>query len=286
MQERGLARSGLAGNEHVLGHAPAQVQDLPSRGPRVADGHLQLLAAVERPDLRLGGRNALKGDLDPGRVHAGLAHGVHDPGQGLLRRGPVQDQGEVPQGAVLPDEPALGLRVRLVHQIGPRSGQVLQVDPCGHLLPAVIGDQGVHAAPRAAVYDAGQAARGLFTDARGEVRHDQEPVRLCQRTGLAVVLLDRLKLVAEVLLDDVLHVIGQVLQLLLDLDYLGPDPSAHQGLPIVAGVHESGEALAQARGIDQGEADPARRQRGKQPDHHGPQGLDRLGPALSLVLEQ
>ena len=51
----------------------------------------------------------------------------------------------------------------------------------------------------------------------GKSAIDQEAVRLGQFARLAVVLLDRLELVAEVLLDDVLHVLGQVFQLLLDL---------------------------------------------------------------------
>ena len=85
-----------------------------------------------------------------------------------------------------------------------------------------------------------------------------------------------LELVAEVLLDDVLHVLGQVGQPLLDVRAVGPDARADQGLVVVGQVHEAGEVLAQPDRVDDREAHPPGRQRGQQPGHDRLQERDGL----------
>ena len=128
-------------------------------------------------------------------------------------------------------------------------------------------DQGINTAPRTAVDDADQPPQGGVVEIGREVGDDQDPERLGDLAGHRVVLLDRLELVAQILLDHVLHVLGQIGQPLLDVLRLGPDPVGDQQLVIVAQVHEGGEILAQADRIDDGEAHLARRHRGQVAQH-------------------
>ena len=119
-------------------------------------------------------------------------------------------------------------------------------------------NQGIDAAPRAAVDDADQPPQGGVVEVGREVGDDQDPERLGDLAGHRVVFLDRLELVAQVLLDHVLHVLGEIGQPLLDVLRLGPDPVGDQKLVVIAQVHERGEVLAQADRVDDGEADLAR----------------------------
>ena len=105
----------------------------------------------------------------------------------------------------------------------------------------------------------GQPLGGRLAEVGREVGDDQDAERLGHLAGLGVVFLDRLELVAQVLLDDVLHVLGQVGEPLLDLLRLGPDPAGDQHLVVVGQVHEGGEVLAQADGVDDREPHLARR---------------------------
>ena len=74
---------------------------------------------------------------------------------------------------------------------------------------------------------------------------------------MEVVLLDGLKLIAEILLDHVFHVRREVGQALLDMWQLGPDPAGDQLFIVIGEVHERGEVLPQAYGVDDGETDLA-----------------------------
>ena len=88
-------------------------------------------------------------------------------------------------------------------------------------------------------------------------------------TSPAIVLYSsmRLELVAQVLLDDVLHVLGEVGQPLLDVRRLGPDPVGDEQFVIVAQVHEGGEVLAQADRVDDRVPHLARRHRREVAQH-------------------
>ncbi len=136
--------------------------------------------------------------------------------------------------------------------------EVLELEARGELELRVEQDQRVDAAPRPAVDDADQPPDGVVVEVGREVGDDQDPERLGDLAGHRVVFLDRLELVAQVLLDHVLHVLGQVGQPLLDVGRLGPDAVGDQELVVVAQVHEGGEVLAQADRVDDGEADLAR----------------------------
>ena len=90
-----------------------------------------------------------------------------------------------------------------------------------------------------------RAASGVKFDR--EVGDDQDAVRLGHLAGLRVVLLDRLELVAQVLLDHVLHVLGQVGQPLLDVLRLGPDAAGDELLVVVGQVHEARRSSRRGR---------------------------------------
>ena len=123
-------------------------------------------------------------------------------------------------------------------------------------------------------------------EVHGKVGDDQHAKWLGDLAGLGVVLFDRLVLIAQILLNHRLHVSSHVGEPLLDLLLLGPDPRADELLVVVGQVHEGREVLAQADGIDDGEAKLARRNGGQQPKHDGLDGLNCSGAALFAGLEQ
>ena len=107
--------------------------------------------------------------------------------------------------------------------------------------------------------DAHQPAHGLHGEIRREVGDHQEAKRLGHFAGAGVVLLDGLELVAEILLDHVFHVSGQVGEALLDVPLLGPDAAADHGLVVIGQMHEGSKILAQADRIEDREPHLARR---------------------------
>ena len=155
---------------------------------------------------------------------------------------------------MLPDE----LRLVPTQDQGLRL-QVGQIEMAGKRQLRVDAQQHEHAAAGAAGHDALQPLRGRFREIGGKVGHHQHAVRLGHLAGKRVVLLDRLELLAQVDLDDVLHVLGQVGQTLLDVRRVGPDAAGDELLVVVGQVHEGREVLAQPHRIDDREADLARR---------------------------
>jgi len=160
----------------------------------------------------------------------------------------------------------------------------LQADRQG--LARVVGDESVYAAAGPAADDAAEPPGGLFVETGRKIGDDQEAVWLGEFAGLLVVCVDRFELVAEVLLDDVLHVVRQVGEPLLDVRAFRPDARVNQGLLVVGQVHEPGEVAAEADGIDDREAHTAGRQRGQQPGHDRLKQGDGFFPALLARLEQ
>ena len=75
---------------------------------------------------------------------------------------------------------------------------------------------------------------GSIVEVGREVGDHQDPERLGDLAGHGVVFLDRLVLIAQVLLDHVLHVFGEIGQALLDVLRLGPDAAGDQELVISA----------------------------------------------------
>ena len=277
VQQRGLARAGLPGDEHVLRHAAAEREPLESRRAAAAHRHRHVVGRIGRPQPPLVRRDGGERHLHVGRLPGPLAYvpeyvRLH----GLRRRG-VDGQREPAVDIVVPHQ-----LLALLVQHDRVAAQVHLLDAVGQLLPGVADDERVHAAARPAVDDAQQALGGLLGEAGGEIGDDHEAIRFGQLAGLLVVADDRVELVAEVLLDHVLHVLGQVDEALLDVLGLGPDSRADEGLVVVGEVHEAGEVLAEPDRIEQGEPRPSRRQGRQQPQHHGVQRGD--GPLAAVAL--
>ena len=122
------------------------------------------------------------------------------------------------------------------------------LNSCGRRSLRVDADERVHAAARAAGADGRELAGGGLAEPRGKIRGDDHVVRLGHFAGRLVVLVDRGELVAEVLLQHLLHVGGDEGQPLVDVLGVGPDAAAGEQLLVVVGqVHEGGEVLAEAR---------------------------------------
>ncbi|OPZ96598.1 MAG: hypothetical protein BWY71_01885 [Planctomycetes bacterium ADurb.Bin412] len=119
-----------------------------------------------------------------------------------------------------------------------------------------------------------------------KIGNNQKAIRFGQFAGLLIIFLNRFELVAQIFLNHILHMLGQIGQLLLNLGGVGPDAPADQGLVIVGGVHEAGEILADADGIKNGKVHPAGRQRSDQAGHNCAQGGDGLFAALSMGLQK
>ena len=103
--------------------------------------------------------------------------------------------------------------------------------------------------------DAQQPAGRVLAEVGGEVEDDQEAVGLRDLACLGVVLLDGGILVAQVLLDNILHVLSEFGQALLDVRGLAPSAVGNQLFVIVGQAHEGGHILAQTDGIYESEAE-------------------------------
>ena len=160
------------------------------------------------------------------------------------------------------------------HRVGLQVGQPEL--PRGRQL-RIHAQQRENAATRTAGHDALQPMGRHFGEIGGKIGHHQHAVRLRHLPGKTVVLLDRLELVAQIDLDDVLHVVGQVGQPLLDVAGVGPDAAGHQLLVVIGQVHEGGEVFAQPDRIEDREADFARRHRRQHAQH------DRLDRRTALA---
>ena len=164
--------------------------------------------------------------------------------------------------------------------------QVRLIDAGDPLDPLVTQDHGVHAAPRAGIHDARKPLRRRLRQVGGEVAEDEHAQRLRDLAGLLVVVLDARELVAQVLLDDRLHVLGEIGQLLLDVAVVGPDALADQLLMLIGKVHEAREALAEPHGIDDREAHLARRHGREHAEHRLLQHGHALRTSIMPALEQ
>ena len=258
VQEGRFARAGLAGDEDVLGRPLAKPQMLPLGGADAAQGHANARFAIARPPLFGRRGHELKRHLDALGLKRSGAHNPEDVGAQRIRRRTVELQVKILEVIVLPDETPV-----LPFQLDAGLLQVLDIEARRQRLLGIDGNERVHAAARAAVDDADQAPGRLIGEVEWKVRDDQNPIRLGDLSGMRVVFLDRLKLIAQVFLDDVFHVAGQVGQTLIDLGRLGPDTAGNQGLVVIGQVHERGEIAPEPDRIDDGEAHLPRRQGGQ-----------------------
>ena len=132
-------------------------------------------------------------------------------------------------------------------------------------------DQRVNAAARAVGGDALQPAQGGLAEVDRKIRHDQEMKLLRDLARLFVELRDAGVVIAQVHLDDLLHVRAEFGEFLLDLGGLGPDAVIDQLLFVVGEVHDAREILAEADGVQNGELHPTGRGDGEQAQDHAVQ---------------
>ena len=275
VQQRGLSGAGLARDQRMLVGALPQRQVLKSRGAGPPQRHPDHRCRVGLPAPILARGDDLEGHLDPARVQRALPDQVKLLGDERVVRRRTERQGKVLEVGVLPDEAAV-----LVLEVDRVVGKLRQPDAPRQLLPGVPVDQGVYAAAGATGEDAGQAAGRRVTEVGGKVTHHHEAVGLGDLARVPVVLRDRLVFIAQVLLDDVLHVLGKIGETLLDVPCLRPDLAADQLIVVVGQVHEARKVLTEPDGIQDREADLSRRDGNQQPHHDGLQRLH--GPVASL----
>ena len=104
VQQRRLAGARLAGDEHVLRGAAAQVEVLEFHRAGAAQGHVDAAAAVAGPPGIFGGNDAVERHLDAAGVADLVAHGAHDLGEPLGRRRGVERHRRRAVLGMLPDE--------------------------------------------------------------------------------------------------------------------------------------------------------------------------------------
>src|SRR5208282_1717287 len=97
-------------------------------------------------------------------------------------------------------------------------------------------NQREHAAAGAAGGDVDEAAAGRFAEVHREIGNDEEMIFLGDAAGLGVVFRDRFVFVAEIHLDDLLHVFVQLRQLFLELGGLRPNPAVDVAFLIIGQV--------------------------------------------------
>ncbi len=262
VQQRRFARARLAGDEHVLGSSLPEPQMLQAGGAGPAQGDVDATAAVRFPV-----RVVRRGDSFERHFHAlgrvgggadGVQHALALLGGRILDR-----EWQILEGRFLPGEFAVrndehGGVLLQVGQANTRQRRLLGVD----------AEQDLHAAARPARGDAQQTARGGLGKAGRKVGHDQHAKGLGHFARGVVVRLDGGKLVAQILLDHRLDMLGQIGQALLDLCRLGPDAMADECFVVIGQVHEGSEILAEAHRVDDRQTYLARRHRGEQAQQH------------------
>ncbi len=134
-------------------------------------------------------------------------------------------------------------------------------------LAAVPMNHGVNTAARSARGDAQQPASGHISEVRGEIGNDEEVIFFGDDSRLLVVFGDGRIFIPQIHLDHFFHELIDIGQALLDLAALRPDAIVDELFFVVGQVHDSGEILAEADGINNREIQPARRGNGKQPQN-------------------
>ena len=138
----------------------------------------------------------------------------------------------------------------------------------------------MHAAALARAQNRDHARRGLLAEISRKISANQEAVGLGDFAGRIVVRIDVVELVAQILLDHRLHVLGDVNEPLLDRARISPNPLANQLLEFVAEMHECSKTLAERHWIDEGEAHLRRRDRNQDSTDQRLHRVQRLQPGL------
>ncbi len=228
-----------------------------------------------------GGSDIIEGHFHLACQLGGFAHHVHQGGDEVGIGEAFQLQGKLAELRVVPGKPTI-----VPVQVQASIFQVGQGETLGHGLAHIGQDQGVDAATSAAGRQADEAASGFRREIDREVGHHQDAKRLRHLPGLPVVFLQRLVAIAQVFLQDVFHVRGQVGEALVDVGGFGPDAAGDELLLVVGQVHEGGEILAAADRVHDGEAHFARRQPGQEAHHQGLDAGDGLAATLVVGLEE
>src|ERR1039458_6359698 len=126
----------------------------------------------------------------------------------------------------------------------------------------------INAATRAVRGDVAQPPRGGLAKIHRERRDDEEVIFFRDAAGLRVVFRDGRVFVAQIHLDDFLHVIVQLRELLLELRRLRPDAAVEAAFVVVRQVRQRGKILSEADGIKNREAQFPRRRGGQQTENN------------------
>ena len=144
----------------------------------------------------------------------------------------------------------------------------------------------MHAATGAALQNAGETLGGLVRNIDREVRHHQEAIGLGNFAGLFVVGLNRGVLIAQVLLDDRLHVLSEVRKSLLNVPHVRPNSVGDQEFHLVCQVHEAGETLTKPHRIHEDESCLAGRNGNQEPRDRVLQDAQPISAAFGGSIDQ
>ena len=134
-----------------------------------------------------------------------------------------------------------------------------------------------HPAPRPADRQTPQPLHRRVAEVGRKSGDENELILLGDLPRLEVVLGDGRILVAEIHLDDFLHVLVELPEPCLDLGRLRPDAAVDHGILVVRQMHQPGEIPPQPHRIDDGEGDLPRRPARKQPQGKRIHGIRRRG---------
>ena len=93
MEQRGFTGAGFTGDEHVLGDAAAELEELKTGCAKAADGDLQIIGARARPEFLRGWGDGVEIDLDALGFFGANADDVENPGQKILGRRRIERSG-------------------------------------------------------------------------------------------------------------------------------------------------------------------------------------------------
>jgi len=110
--------------------------------------------------------------------------------------------------------------------------------------------QRINTAPGAAGSNAQQPPGGNVAEIHREIRYDKKLILLRNDPCLLVVLRDSGVFVAQIHLDDLLHMLVEIGQPLVDLRALRPNLAVDELLLVIGKVHHPGEVLGPAQ-LDQ-----------------------------------
>jgi len=269
VEEGGLAGAGLARDEAVLAGAAAECEVLEFGCAGAADGDTDFVGGVGGPELVGWGCGVGEGGLDLEGVAAVLADAVEQMGGEVGRwrwfefeAGALEvgvGQGEL---VLVCDDPAGGFAEFVGDEFG-RGGSA-----------EVPVEEEVDAAARSAGCQAEESFDGEVGEVDGKVGDDEEVIFFGEATCALVVFGEGGVVVAQVHLGDFFDVFVQFGEAIFDLGGLGPDAAVDEAVFVVGQVHEAGEVLSEADGVEDGEGDAAGGRGGEQAEDEVVEGGD------------